>query len=64
MPMGLINVPVTFMQTMNNLFVDLLDNGVVIFLDNMLIYNTIIEEHFKLLEKVFTCLHKHENTTS
>ena len=55
MPMGLMNAPAMFMQTMNNLFVDLLDNGVLVFLDDMLIYSTMVEEHFKLLEKVFAC---------
>ena len=30
------------------------------FLDNMLIYSTKVEEHFELLEKVFTCLHKYK----
>ena len=49
-----------FMQTMNNLFVDMLDKGVVVFLDNILIYSTIVEEQFKLLEKVFAYLHKYE----
>ena len=45
---------------MNSLFMDMLDKGVVVFLDDVLIYSTIVEEHFELLEKVFTCLHKHE----
>ena len=45
---------------MNNLFVDMLDKGVMVFLDNMLIYNTTVEERFELLEKVFECLHKYK----
>ena len=40
------NVPATFMQMMNNLFEDMLDQGVVVFLDDMLIYSTIVEEAF------------------
>ena len=39
---------------------DMLDKGVVVFLDNILIYSIKIEEHFELLEKVFACLHKYE----
>ena len=47
------------LQMINNLFVEMLDKGVVVFIDNILIYSTIIEEHFELLEKVFKCLCKH-----
>ena len=60
MPMGLINVPATFMQTMNNLFVGMLDKGVVVFLDDIPIYSTMVKEHFKLLEKLFACLCKYK----
>ena len=55
MPMGLTNAPAMFMQMMNNLLEDMLDKGVVVFLDDMLIYSTTVEEHFALLEKVFAC---------
>ena len=60
MPMGLINAPAMFMQTMNNFFVDMLDKGVEVFLDDVLICSTTVEEHFELLEKVFACLCKYE----
>ena len=60
MPMGLTNAPAIFMQTMNNLFMDLLDNAVVVFLDDILMYSTMVEENFILLEKVFSCLRKYE----
>ena len=39
MSMGLTNAPATFMQTMNNLFLDMLDSGVAIFLDDILMYS-------------------------
>ena len=58
--MGLTNAPATFMQMMNNLFKDMLDKGVIVFLNDMLIYSTIAEEHFELLEKVFACLCKYK----
>ena len=58
MPMGLITAPKTLIQTMNNLFVDLLDK-VVVFLYDILIYSRTMEEHFELLEKVFTRLYKY-----
>ena len=60
MPMGLTNAPATFMQRMTNLFVDMLDKGVVVFLDDMIIYSTMGAEHFELLKKVFAHLHKYE----
>ena len=48
-----------FMLTMNNMFVDILDKRVVVFLDDVIMYSTMVEEHFKPLEKLFTCLYKH-----
>ena len=40
MPMGLMNAQAIFMQTMNNMLKDMLDKGVVVFLDDMLVYRT------------------------
>ena len=60
MPMGLTNAPAMFMQMMNNLFTDMLDKGVIVFLDEVLIYSTTVEEHFELLEKVFAHLCKYK----
>ena len=53
MPMGLTNAPAIFMRTMNNLFEDMLDQGVVAFFDDTLIYSTTSEGYFNFLEKVF-----------
>ena len=53
MPFGLTNAPATFMRAMNNLFADLLDRGVVCFLDDVLIYSESIESHVALLKNVF-----------
>ena len=53
------NAPTTFMQTMNNLFVDMLNKRVVVFLDDLLVYSTMKEEHFELLEKTFAYLCNH-----
>ena len=38
----------------------MLDKGVIVFLDDVLIYSTMAEEHFELLEKVFACLRKYK----
>ena len=59
MPFGLCNVPATFMRSMNNLFTDLLDKGVIAFLDDILIYSDSIEEHNRLLTFVFKRLEDH-----
>ena len=53
MPFGLTNAPATFMRTMNSLFADLLDRGLVCFLDDVLVYSKLLEDHVKLLETVF-----------
>ena len=60
MPIGLKNVPETFIRMMNNLLEDMLDKGVVVFLDDVLIYSTMVEQHFSLLEKLFACFCKYE----
>ena len=59
MPMGLTNAPATFMQTMNNLFSDMLDSGVAVFLDDILVYSGTVDEHFILLEQVLVHLHQY-----
>ena len=56
MPMGLTNAPATFMQTMNNLFSDMLDSGMAVFLDDILVYLGMVDKHFMLLEQVLACL--------
>ena len=48
MPMGLINAPAKFMHTMNNLFSDMLDSGIAVFLDDILVYSCTVKEHFIL----------------
>ena len=50
MPMGLTNAPATFMRTMNNLFLDMLDSGMTVFLDDILVYSGMVGKHFTLLE--------------
>ena len=52
MPFGLTNAPATFMTLMNTIFHDMLDRGVIVFLDDILIYAKDMNEHNKLLAEV------------
>lgn len=56
MPFGLSNAPATFQRMMNRIFFDLLDNGVLCYLDDLLVYSRTIEEHYVLLDRVFSLL--------
>jgi len=52
MPFGLTSTPSTFQRAMNSLFHDLLDQGLVVYLDDVLIYAKTREEHDRLLAEV------------
>ena len=45
---------------MNNVFFDLLDNGVLCYLDDLLIYSKTVDEHIVLLDRVFALLEKNK----
>jgi len=52
MPFSLTNAPVAFQRFMNNIFSDLLDVCVVIYLDDILIYSNNMSEHHWHVKKV------------
>ena len=56
MPFGLMSAPSTFQRMMNTIFFDLLDHGVLCYLDDLLIYSKTVEEHKIILDKVFRLL--------
>jgi hypothetical protein len=58
MPFGLVNTPTTFQHMMNTILRPLLDQKVVVYLDNILIYTKRMEEHRKLVTQVFSILQK------
>jgi len=52
MPFGLTNAPSTFQDMMNHIFSDILDLGVIAYMDDILIYAQREEEHDRLVEDV------------
>ncbi|GJP46517.1 hypothetical protein CLOM_g5794, partial [Closterium sp. NIES-68] len=63
MPFGLTNAPSMFQLTMNEVFRPLLDNCIVVYLDDILIFNTTRELHLKDLEAVFFPMQQHRLIT-
>ena len=53
MPFGLCNASATFTTLMNNIFHECLDDFVIIYIDNILVYSKTAGEHAEHLEKVF-----------
>jgi len=52
MPFGLINAPATFQTMMNEILREFLDQGVVVYIDDILIYSQRLEDHIILVRKV------------
>ena len=57
-PFGLTNTPAAFQQFMNDIFSDILDVCVVIYLDDILIYLNDMSKHHWHVKKVLKHLHK------
>jgi len=49
MPFGLTNAPTTFCTLMNNVFREWLDDFVVVYIDDILVYSNSMEEHVEHL---------------
>ena len=58
MPFGLCNAPATFQSMMDSIFYDLLDNRVIIYLDDILIYTMYEQHHVLLVQEVLSRLDK------
>jgi Reverse transcriptase (RNA-dependent DNA polymerase) len=59
MPIGLTNVPGGFQRFLNNIFSDLLDVYVIIYLDDILIFSGNKDDHFRHVSEVLKQLQKH-----
>ena len=55
-PFGVTNAPAQFMNLMNDLLQDFLDEFVLVFLDDILVYSQSMEDHAEHLRKLFQCL--------
>ena len=58
LPFGLTNAPATFMHLMHQTFRDQLDDFVLVFLDDILIFSKTAEEHVKHVQTVLEILRK------
>ena len=59
-PFGVSNAPAQFMNLMNDVLADYLDDFVVVFLDDILVYSKTIEDHVVHLRKVLQKLRDHQ----
>jgi len=60
MPFGLVNAPATFQTMINKILRQFLDHGVLVYLDDILIYSENIEDHIKLVQHVLDLLEQHD----
>ena len=55
MPFGLTNAPALYQGLINNVLRNLLDQYVIVYLDNILVYSKTLEEYRRYITKVLIC---------
>jgi len=60
MPFGLTNAPATFMRLMDDILWPFTNTFVVVYLDDILIFNQSLEEHLHHIRQVFQTLRQHK----
>lgn len=58
MSFGLCNAPTTFMRVMNNVFIPFIDDFIMVFLDDILIYSHMWKDHLMHVKKVLDALQR------
>ena len=61
-PIGLINTPITFQTIINHIFHDLLNNKVLVYINNILIYTKTIKEYNRLVLDILERLRRNNLT--
>jgi len=64
MPVGSVNAPATFQTMMNEILREFLDQRVVVYIDDILIYSQTLEEHVILVHKVLQRLREYRMAIS
>jgi len=64
MPFGLVNAPATFQRMMNKILREFLDQGVVVYLDDILIYSKTHAEYVAIVKNVLSRLMEHQLAVS
>ncbi|XP_028301871.1 uncharacterized protein LOC114462925 [Gouania willdenowi] len=59
MPFGLCNAPATFQRLMQRCLGNLVNDSLLIYLDDVIVFSPDFSSHLRHLEEVFQCLHNH-----